>query len=93
MRRSQQTQFAKVDNAPSTRLILDGQKPAQFAPALQGKHIKRDIIREEKKKAYPAGLGVTGAYQLYREDLEKPIDDGTSTATLGALLNHGALRH
>ncbi|KAJ6582744.1 hypothetical protein B0H10DRAFT_2198444 [Mycena sp. CBHHK59/15] len=70
---------AKVDNAPSTRLILDGQKPGQFAPALQGKRIKRDIIREEKKTAYPTGLGVTGksAYQLYREDLEKPIDERT----------------
>ncbi|KAJ6618952.1 hypothetical protein B0H10DRAFT_2433633 [Mycena sp. CBHHK59/15] len=36
-----------------------------------GKRVKRDIIREEKK-AYPAGLG---RYQLYREDLEKPLDE------------------
>ncbi|KAJ6614357.1 hypothetical protein B0H10DRAFT_2436006 [Mycena sp. CBHHK59/15] len=59
---------AKVDNGTSFM-------PGQFAPALQGKRVKRDIIREEKKKAYPAGLGVTGAYQLYREDLEKPLDE------------------
>ncbi|KAJ6624124.1 hypothetical protein B0H10DRAFT_2325962 [Mycena sp. CBHHK59/15] len=71
---------AKVENStsfvsPSTRLILDGQMPGQFVPALQGKCVKRDIIREEKKKAYPAGLRVTGTYELYREDLEKPLDE------------------
>lgn len=78
--------------APSTTLILDGQMPGQYAPALQNKRIKQNIIREEKKKVYPAGLGVTGkiclfsrfnplifshpgAYQLYQEDLVKPLEE------------------
>ncbi|KAJ7452009.1 hypothetical protein FB451DRAFT_1283418 [Mycena latifolia] len=43
-----------------TKLILDGHKPSQFDSALLNKRLKRDIIWEEKKKAYPAGLGVTG---------------------------------
>ncbi|KAJ7144653.1 hypothetical protein C8R44DRAFT_974048 [Mycena epipterygia] len=64
-----------VDHAPSTKMIFEGQMPGQFAPALLGKRIKRDIIREKKKKAYPAGLGVTGAYELYREDLNKPPEE------------------
>ncbi|KAJ7675923.1 hypothetical protein DFH06DRAFT_1466676 [Mycena polygramma] len=66
---------AKVDNAASTRLLLDGQKPSQYTPALQNKRIKQDLIAREKKKKYPAGLGVTGAYDLYRQDLEKPLDE------------------
>ncbi|KAJ6598126.1 hypothetical protein DFH09DRAFT_1394058 [Mycena vulgaris] len=85
--------LSPADNlASSTQLLLDGQMPGQFTPALQGSRIKRDIIREEKKKIYPARLGIPGricsifhrgdsltsapgAYQLYREDLAKPMDE------------------
>ncbi|KAJ7663311.1 hypothetical protein DFH06DRAFT_1395515 [Mycena polygramma] len=69
------TTVAKVDNAASTRLLLNGQKPGQYTPALQNKRIKQDLIAREKKKKYPAGLGVTGVYDLYRQDLEKPLDE------------------
>ncbi|KAJ6601546.1 hypothetical protein B0H10DRAFT_2318717, partial [Mycena sp. CBHHK59/15] len=40
-----------------------------------GKHIKRDIIREGKKRLYPAGMGIPGAYQLYLEDRAKPANE------------------
>lgn len=78
--------------APSTSLLLDGKVPGQFAPALQNQRRKRDLVRKEKQKAYPAGMGVTGkssylfsstrsliflpgAYQLYRDDLDKPFHE------------------
>ncbi|KAJ7019065.1 hypothetical protein C8F04DRAFT_1276706 [Mycena alexandri] len=66
---------AKVDNTPSTRLIFDGQTPTQYDPALQDKRGKHDIVAQQKKKAYPMGLGINGAYNMYREDLEKPIEE------------------
>ncbi|KAJ7130976.1 hypothetical protein C8R46DRAFT_1235973 [Mycena filopes] len=69
------TTVAKVDNAPSTRLLLGGQRPAQYAPALHDSRVKQDIIAREKKRKYPAGLGVNGAYDLYRKDLEKPLEE------------------
>ncbi|KAJ6597850.1 hypothetical protein B0H10DRAFT_2231979 [Mycena sp. CBHHK59/15] len=34
--------------------------PGQFAPALLGKRIKRNIILEKKKKAHPTRLSITG---------------------------------
>ncbi|KAJ6580603.1 hypothetical protein B0H10DRAFT_1962514 [Mycena sp. CBHHK59/15] len=52
--------IANADNVASTSLILDGHRPGQYDPALQNKRIKQDIIREEKKKVYPAGMGITG---------------------------------
>ncbi|KAJ6573319.1 hypothetical protein B0H10DRAFT_1964097 [Mycena sp. CBHHK59/15] len=61
--------------AASTRIVFGGLTPAQSAPALQGKRIKRDIIREGKKRLYPAGMGIPGAYQLYLEDRAKPANE------------------
>ncbi|KAJ7438260.1 hypothetical protein B0H11DRAFT_2293918 [Mycena galericulata] len=66
---------AKVDHAPSTKILFDGQTPAEYSPALHGKRVKRDIVAQQKKKAYPAGLGIPGAYQLYLNDLDKPIQE------------------
>ncbi|KAJ7225030.1 hypothetical protein C8J57DRAFT_1590778 [Mycena rebaudengoi] len=51
---------AKVDSAPSTQLLLDGE---------------RKLLRDEKLKTYPAGLDVPGAFHLFFEDLMKPIDE------------------
>src|SRR5277367_1193729 len=39
--------------AQSTRLLLDGKTPSLIAPALQNNRVKHDILRAEKKKAYP----------------------------------------
>ncbi|KAJ7698207.1 hypothetical protein B0H16DRAFT_1903439 [Mycena metata] len=66
---------SKVDNAPSTQLLLDGKKPGEFAPALHSNQIKRKLVREAKMEAYPAGLDLAGAFQLFRDDLKKPVDE------------------
>ncbi|KAJ7210287.1 hypothetical protein C8J57DRAFT_1257203 [Mycena rebaudengoi] len=61
--------------ASSTKLLFNGQMLGQSTPALMDKRRKRDLIGKVKQKTYPAGLGIAGAYQLYREDREKPIED------------------
>ncbi|KAF7335140.1 hypothetical protein MVEN_02265100 [Mycena venus] len=65
----------KVDNANSTKALLDGQKPAIFSPALGNNRIKRDIVRAVKSKKYPAGLGTAGALQLFLEDRKRPLEE------------------
>ncbi|KAJ7506425.1 hypothetical protein B0H11DRAFT_2327537 [Mycena galericulata] len=59
----------------SSDAMAKDQTPAEYSPALHGKRVKRDIVAQQKKKAYPAGLGIPGAYQLYLEDLDKPIQE------------------
>ncbi|KAJ6616901.1 hypothetical protein B0H10DRAFT_1948765 [Mycena sp. CBHHK59/15] len=66
---------SKVDNANSTKFLLNDKTPATFDSALQSKRAKRDLVREVKTKAYPAGLGVAGAFQLYMNGLTKPLPD------------------
>ncbi|KAJ7467403.1 hypothetical protein B0H11DRAFT_2306513 [Mycena galericulata] len=66
---------AKVDNAPSTKLILKGKTPALFSPALSSKRVKRDLVREVKSKKYPYGLGVTGTFHMYMNHLTKPLPE------------------
>ncbi|KAJ7022515.1 hypothetical protein C8F04DRAFT_1310756 [Mycena alexandri] len=66
---------SKVNNAPSTQLLLDGKKPGEFAPALHSNQIKRKLVREAKMEAYLAGLDVASAFQLFWDDLKKPIDE------------------
>ncbi|KAJ6543436.1 hypothetical protein DFH09DRAFT_1282498 [Mycena vulgaris] len=67
---------AEVDNAPSTQFLLDAQRPGQYDAALNNKRLKRDMLGKEKKKNYPAGLGITGgAYELYRQDRKKPLEE------------------
>ncbi|KAJ7204582.1 hypothetical protein C8J57DRAFT_382857 [Mycena rebaudengoi] len=64
----------KVDYSHSTKLLLNGITPALFSPALQDKRVKREIVHRVKTNKYPAGLGVPGAFQLYLDDLKKPLD-------------------
>ncbi|KAJ7191167.1 hypothetical protein B0H12DRAFT_1172358, partial [Mycena haematopus] len=65
---------AKVDNAPSTKLLL-GMKPAEFSPALQSQKVKQRLVREVKMEQYPAGLGPAGAFKLFFDDLKKGVDE------------------
>jgi hypothetical protein len=51
--------------APSTQLLLGGKRPGQFAAGLHNTRLKQDILGNEKKKKYPAGLGVTGEAPSY----------------------------
>ncbi|KAJ7203392.1 hypothetical protein C8J57DRAFT_1101243 [Mycena rebaudengoi] len=63
---------SKVDNANSTKLLLNGKT---YAPALHSKRVKRDLVRGVKSTEYPAGLGVDGAFHLFREGLTKPLPE------------------
>ncbi|KAJ6631823.1 hypothetical protein B0H10DRAFT_1937586 [Mycena sp. CBHHK59/15] len=65
----------KIEHAASTALLLNGQTPALFAPSLQNKRVKRELIHKTKVKKYPAGLGIAGVFQLYMDDCKKPLAD------------------
>ncbi|KAJ6613001.1 hypothetical protein B0H10DRAFT_1951806 [Mycena sp. CBHHK59/15] len=66
---------SKVDNAPSTMILLNGKKPSEFAAALQLNQTKRKMVRKAKLAAYPAGLDVGGVFQLFWDEMKKPIDE------------------
>ncbi|KAJ7511946.1 hypothetical protein B0H11DRAFT_1899441 [Mycena galericulata] len=48
----------KVDDAPTTLLLLKGQSPAMFHPSLHTKRVKQTIIHDEKLLSSPEGLGL-----------------------------------
>ncbi|KAJ7467723.1 hypothetical protein FB451DRAFT_1483249 [Mycena latifolia] len=64
---------AKVDNGTGFNLFLDLDLLISLASAIDSR-LKRDIIREEKKKASLLYLSYAGAYDLCREDLDKPLE-------------------
>ncbi|KAJ7476811.1 hypothetical protein FB451DRAFT_1366387 [Mycena latifolia] len=64
------TTVQKVDDAPTTLLLLKGQSPAMFHPSLHLKRRKQGIILDEKLIASPAGLGIGGVYARHVEDLK-----------------------
>ncbi|KAJ6596081.1 hypothetical protein B0H10DRAFT_2232608 [Mycena sp. CBHHK59/15] len=66
---------SKVDNAPSTKILLDGKKPSEFAAALQLNQTKRKMVCKAKLAAYPPGLDVGGVFQLFWDEMKKPIDE------------------
>ncbi|KAJ6580328.1 hypothetical protein B0H10DRAFT_2443268 [Mycena sp. CBHHK59/15] len=66
---------SKVDNAQSTKLILKGKTPSDFAPPLHSKRVKRDLVREVKSEQFPNGLDATGAFHLYLNGLTKPLPE------------------
>ncbi|KAJ6553788.1 hypothetical protein DFH09DRAFT_1495357 [Mycena vulgaris] len=66
---------AKVDNAPSNKLILKGKTPVAFLAALSSERVKRDLVREVKSEHFPAGLTEAGAFQLYYNGLTKPLPE------------------
>ncbi|KAJ7138486.1 hypothetical protein C8R43DRAFT_1109764 [Mycena crocata] len=66
---------AKVDNAQSTKLLLDGKTPAAFLPALASKRVKREIVHKVKTAHFPSGLGLAGAFELYLNHLTKPLPE------------------
>lgn len=49
-----------VCKAVSTKILLEGQSPALFNPSLHAKRLKQDLIRSEKLKSSPEGLGLEG---------------------------------
>ncbi|KAJ6545258.1 hypothetical protein B0H19DRAFT_1379988 [Mycena capillaripes] len=65
----------KVDNAASTKVILKGKSVTAFAPALQDKRVKADILRKVKSAHFPDGLDLAGAFKLYQNGLTKPLPE------------------
>ncbi|KAJ6573309.1 hypothetical protein B0H10DRAFT_2199442 [Mycena sp. CBHHK59/15] len=61
--------------APSTKLLLGGKKPGEFAPALQSNAAKGKMLHTAKVNTYPEGLGVEGAFKLFFNDLKKPVHE------------------
>ncbi|KAJ6500282.1 hypothetical protein DFH09DRAFT_1289819 [Mycena vulgaris] len=61
--------------APSAKLLLGGKKPGEFAAALQFSTVKQKLVHETKLEAYPEGLGVKGAFQLFFEDMKKGVEE------------------
>ncbi|KAJ7270000.1 hypothetical protein B0H12DRAFT_1310429 [Mycena haematopus] len=67
---------AKIDNAQSTKMLLDGKTPSAYAPPLHNKRVKRDMLRAKKLEAYPNGLGVDAIHLMYKaEMLTKPLPE------------------
>ncbi|KDR65997.1 hypothetical protein GALMADRAFT_131200 [Galerina marginata CBS 339.88] len=64
----------KIENAPSTRLIL-GKTPSLLAPALQDHAVKGRLLTKAKKKAFPFGVNIEGVTHLQGQDIENlPVD-------------------
>ncbi|KAJ7176340.1 hypothetical protein C8R43DRAFT_1102271 [Mycena crocata] len=66
------TTVQKVDDAPTTFLLLKGQSPAMFHPSLHLKRRKQGIILSEKLIASPAGVGIGGVYARHVQNLKLP---------------------
>ncbi|KAJ6605293.1 hypothetical protein DFH09DRAFT_1269599 [Mycena vulgaris] len=67
---------AKMDNAQSTKMLLDGKTPSAYAPPLHNKRVKRDMLHAEKLEEYPNGLGVNAIYLMYKaETLTKSLPE------------------
>ncbi|KAJ7475308.1 hypothetical protein B0H11DRAFT_1727892 [Mycena galericulata] len=65
----------KVDDAPTTLLLLKGQSPAMFHPSLHTKRVKQTIIHHEKLLSSPEGLGLAGVYARHIRDLKLPAEE------------------
>ncbi|KAF8153916.1 hypothetical protein B0H34DRAFT_860865 [Crassisporium funariophilum] len=65
----------KVDNAMSTKLILQGRTPGEYDAALVNKQIKRDLLHIAKVKKSPAGLGIPGVFDLFHQEFTKAKED------------------
>ncbi|KAF8997219.1 hypothetical protein BDQ17DRAFT_1429244 [Cyathus striatus] len=59
-----------VENASSTKVILDGKTPALFDDSLMDQHRKKDLITKMKVEHSPGGLGINGVFQLLRKENE-----------------------
>ncbi|KAJ7232469.1 hypothetical protein B0H12DRAFT_1076840 [Mycena haematopus] len=66
---------SKIDNAQSTKQLLNGKTPAVHAPPLQNKRVKQDLLRAKKMEKYPNGLGVEAIFPIYQEELTKPLPE------------------
>ncbi|KAJ7025077.1 hypothetical protein C8F04DRAFT_1301207, partial [Mycena alexandri] len=66
---------SKIDNAPSTKLLLNGKTPAGYAPALYNKRLKQDLLHAAKLEKYPDGLDVDAILPIFYAELTKPLPE------------------
>ncbi|KAJ6563519.1 hypothetical protein B0H10DRAFT_2239403 [Mycena sp. CBHHK59/15] len=66
---------SKIDNAQSTKMLLDGKTPSAYAPPLHNKHVKRDLLRAAKLEEYPHGLDVEAIIPIAQAELLKPLPE------------------
>ncbi|KAF7349591.1 hypothetical protein MSAN_01684400 [Mycena sanguinolenta] len=65
---------SKVDNAQSTRKMLDGKTPTAYAAPLHNKRIKRDILHAAKVEKYPNGLGIDALLPMFQAEMIKLLE-------------------
>ncbi|KAJ3821622.1 hypothetical protein F5880DRAFT_800238 [Lentinula raphanica] len=80
-----------VESASSTNLLLEGKPSSLIHPSLINRRQREKIMREEKAKRFPQGLGIAGVWSLYEDDSLKPVDERyvqriTSSLTGGKLI-------
>ncbi|KAJ7694292.1 hypothetical protein B0H14DRAFT_3660597 [Mycena olivaceomarginata] len=66
---------AKVDNAPSTRVLLGGKTPAGFSAGLHSRPVKAKIIAKVKRQLFPNGTDAAGVFSFYLSGLTKPLPE------------------
>ncbi|KAJ6602957.1 hypothetical protein B0H10DRAFT_2230061 [Mycena sp. CBHHK59/15] len=66
---------SKIDNAQSTKMLLDGKTPSAYAPPLHNKRVKRDLLRAAKLEEYPHGLDVEAIIPIAQAELLMPLPE------------------
>ncbi|KAJ7893388.1 hypothetical protein B0H14DRAFT_3671887 [Mycena olivaceomarginata] len=66
---------AKVDNTPSTRVLLGGKTPAGFSAGLHSRPVKAKIIAKVKRQLFPNGADAAGVFSFYLSGLTKPLPE------------------
>ncbi|KAJ7845548.1 hypothetical protein B0H14DRAFT_3139049 [Mycena olivaceomarginata] len=66
---------AKVDNAASTREILDGKPPSAFAPPFYSQRGKANVILGVKREQFPHGMDETGLFHMFLNGVTKPLPE------------------
>ncbi|KAF8145007.1 hypothetical protein K438DRAFT_1782321 [Mycena galopus ATCC 62051] len=61
---------AKVDNAQSTYMLLNGKKPSEHAPALYNTRIKKDLLHDKKIEKYPNAIR-----PIFHADLDRVFNE------------------
>ncbi|KIJ47697.1 hypothetical protein M422DRAFT_248703 [Sphaerobolus stellatus SS14] len=65
----------KVDSAQTTEEIFNNPLPQTTYPVLANPRIKADIIKKQKKKENPYGLGYLGVVSRFQEEQKKPMNE------------------
>ncbi|KAE9398665.1 hypothetical protein BT96DRAFT_939946 [Gymnopus androsaceus JB14] len=64
-----------VEQAPSTRLLLQGKSLGEVHPGLLNRKQQQKILTEEKDKKFPKGREIEGLLAMYDEDQMRNVQD------------------